>query len=89
VPGDEVEGVIRRLKGLPPGSVSYHDPEDVLSLPRLAGSAALPQVPGYEVLEEVGSGGLGVIYRARQLDLNRIVALKMLRGDARTSCTSC
>ena len=37
-----------------------------------------PEVPGYELAEEIGHGGMGVVYRARDLALNRDVAVKIL-----------
>src|SRR5215813_3239903 len=38
---------------------------------------ALPQIPGYEVEAILGRGGMGVVFRAHHLRLNRPVALKM------------
>ena len=56
-----------------------------MSLPSSAAEATtitpVEGLPGYELLDMVGAGGIGTVYRARQLKLDRLVAVKMIRPD--------
>ena len=76
----DVSGFLQRVIENPPALVHHSIgtiAETILGM-SLEGPTSQPVIPGYEVLNELGHGGMGVVFRAREVRLSRIVALKML-----------
>jgi tRNA A-37 threonylcarbamoyl transferase component Bud32 len=64
------------------------DPLATVYPPPTAAGASLPVLGEYELLERLGTGGMGEVYKARHRRLNKLVALKLLRMGARGSVDS-
>jgi serine/threonine protein kinase/tetratricopeptide (TPR) repeat protein len=75
---NRVHEVSAQMEAMFPTNTERGNPTRRLLIDSLRNDERVPEIAGYEVYDVIGAGGMGVVYRARHLKLNRLVAIKML-----------
>src|SRR5687767_1004100 len=70
--GEELDPLLESRAGLTPPEIARL---------RRTRAGEIPEIPGYEILGKLGSGGTADVFRARDKKSNRVLALKVLRPD--------
>ena len=71
--GGELDGLLEHHAGLAP---------EVIAKWRRTRGGEIPEIPGYEILGKAGTGGTADVFRARETQTRRVLALKVLNRDA-------
>lgn len=82
----ELRAIVDELLGHDPNSNDQfgRDANDGTPVPSLIARLKNQNLGDYELIEEIGRGGMGFVFRARQVSLDRIVAIKILRSSGVT-----
>ncbi len=75
---NRVREVSAQMEAMFPTHTERGNPTRRLLIESLHTDDRVPEIEGYEVYDVIGAGGMGVVYRARHLKLNRLVAIKMV-----------
>ena len=67
--------IVQTAQAFSPDHPFLHLKEKTLFVP------SLPEIPGFKIIQQLGEGGMGVVFEADEVNVGRKVAIKFIRGD--------